>query len=239
MPGDGDKSPRKSEVATYLKFMGVDHVTVPSNNHASPNGSLPFLMPAYSDTQPTLDAIAPVSSAKLQEWASKNGRFAKEEPENMRYEAYMSLLDHRIRNAWLHTLYLTPANFTAVAQPLYIDPSTSSTAARYALSKNLQAAALAELLKTSTSPVIDIGMLYRESDNALAALSQLLGDHAWFFDEDAPGLFDAAVFAYTHLLLDHGLGWRSEEERLGRGLRDGRWKNLIDHERRVFRKCYQ
>ncbi|KAL8638285.1 MAG: hypothetical protein Q9228_004551 [Teloschistes exilis] len=224
---------------THLKLMGADYVTIPSNNHASPTGSLPFLMPAYSDTQSALDSIAPVPSNKLQEWASKNVGSAKEEPGNMRYEAYMSLLDHRIRNAWLHTLYLNPTNFAAVAQPLYIDPSTSSTAARYALSKNLQAAALAEMLKTSTSPVIDIDMLYRESDSAFAALSQLLGEYEWFFDENAPGLFDAAVFAYTHLLLHNGLGWQVEEERLGTWLRDGRWKNLIDHERRIYQKCYQ
>ncbi|KAL8691801.1 MAG: hypothetical protein Q9218_003047 [Villophora microphyllina] len=224
---------------TYLKLIGVDFVTVPSSNHASPNGALPFLIPAYSNTQSTLDTVAPIASNKLQEWASKNGRSVKEESENMRYEAYMSLLDHRIRNAWLHTLYLNPVNFVAVTQPLYIEPSTTSTPARYALSKTLQGAALAEALKTSTSPVADISVLYRESDNAFSALSELLGDHEWFFDEDSPSLFDAAVFAYTHLLLDDRMAWRKEEERLGKGLRERRWKNLVDHERRIYQRCYQ
>lgn len=220
--------------------MDIELVTVPSSNHASPTGSLPFLIPASLDASfSTLDTISPIPSNKLQEWASKHGDTSKGEPENMRYDAYMSLLDHRIRNAWLHTLYLFSPNFNAVARPLYVDPATSSSPVRYSLSKNLQSAALAEIIKTSTSPVVEITALYRESDNAFSALSELLGDNDWFFGETAPGLLDAAVFAYTHLLLDGTMGWKEDEERLGKGLREGRWKNLVEHRNRIYAKYYQ
>ncbi|KAL8698760.1 MAG: hypothetical protein Q9201_006391 [Fulgogasparrea decipioides] len=220
--------------------MDVDFVTVPSSNHASPTGSLPFVIPASSTTEAsTLDTVTPISSNKLADWASQNGHVTKQESENMRYDIYMSLLDHRIRNGWLHTLYLVPANFNAVARRLYIEPSTSSSPVRYALSNTLQAAALAEILRSSTSPVVDIDALYRESDNAFSAVSELLGDNDWFFGEDMPGLLDAAVFAYTHLLLDELMGWKTAEEKLGEGLREGRWKNLVEHRRRIYEKCYQ
>ncbi|KAL8699827.1 MAG: hypothetical protein Q9224_001245 [Gallowayella concinna] len=225
---------------TYLKFRGVDFVTVPSSNHASPTGSLPYLIPAASRSDSTvLDGIPPVPSHKIQEWASKNGSTSKTEPDNMRYEAYLSLLDHRIRSAWLHTLYLSSPNFDVVARPLYITPTTSSPPVRLALAKSLQAAALEELTKSSTSPVVDIEAMYRESDNAFSALSELLGDDVWFFGEDEPSLFDAGVFAYIHLLCDEKLGWKVDEERLGKGLREGRWKNLMEHERRIFAEYYQ
>ncbi|KAL8841508.1 MAG: hypothetical protein Q9170_000891 [Blastenia crenularia] len=174
---------------TYLKLMGVEFITVPSNNHASPTGSLPFLIPASSGD--SLEVVSPVASSKLQEWAAKSCDIPRQESRDIRYEPYTSLLDHRIRNAWLHTLYLTPSNFGAVAQPLYIASETSSSLAHFSLSKNLQAAALEEILKNSDSPIVDLGALYRESDGAFSALSELLGGNEWFFGEAAPGLLDA------------------------------------------------
>ncbi|KAL8770630.1 MAG: hypothetical protein Q9209_003698 [Squamulea sp. 1 TL-2023] len=225
---------------TYLKLIGVDFDTVPSNNHASSTGSLPFIIPASSGSESTiLDVVRPIPSHKIQEWASKNRYTHKTESDNMRFEAYTTLLNHRIRNAWLHSLYLSVPNFDAVARPLYILPPTSSPPARLALTRNLKTAALEELTKAATSPVIDVDALYRESDNAFSALSELLGDDDWFFGENEPGLFDAGLFAYTHLLCEKGMGWKEEEERLGKGLREGKWKNLVAHERRIFKKCYQ
>lgn len=158
----------------------------------------------------------------------------------MRYEAYMSLLDNRIRSAWLYNLYLSPSNFASVTRSLYITPATASSLVHFSLSYTLKNAALAETLKSSNSPVVDVEALYRKSDNAFSALSELLGDDEWFFAENVPGLMDASVFAYTHLLLDDAMmGWKAGEERMGEGLRDGRWKNLAEHRRRIYEKCYQ
>ena len=178
-------------------------------------------------------------SNRVQEWAIKQGvGSSKPGADSMRCEVYMSLLDHRIRNAWLHTLYLSPQNFNAVARPLYTNSSTSSSLVRYSLSKSLQTAALAAIVQTSTSPIIDVEALYRESDKAFSALSDFLGDQDWFLGEEGPGMLDAALFAYTYLLLDEAMGWREEEERLGKGLREGRWNNLVRHKDRVYAQCY-
>lgn len=89
---------------TYLKFLALDFRTVASTNHASPTGALPFLIPlSTSETVSGADARGQpsvVSSNRLQKWARENG-LGREEPESMRYEAYMALLDHRIRRAWV------------------------------------------------------------------------------------------------------------------------------------------
>ncbi|KAL8934762.1 MAG: hypothetical protein Q9211_005059 [Gyalolechia sp. 1 TL-2023] len=222
---------------TYLNFLGVNFVTTASNNHASPSGSLPFLLPACSSS--SLEVIPPITSSKLQEWASKTRNTSSHGPEDMRYEAYMSLLDRRIRNAWLHTVYLTPQNFDAVALRLYITPETSSYLVHMSLAQTLQSAALEEIIRSSTSPIIDIDSLYRESDKAFSALSELLGANDWFFGADTPGLLDASVFAYTYLLCDNAMGWKEEGERLGKELRGGRWPNLVEHGRRIYERYYQ
>ncbi|KAI4171771.1 MAG: hypothetical protein LQ343_004022 [Gyalolechia ehrenbergii] len=207
-----------------------------SNNHASPSGQLPFLVPGSSSS--SLEVIPPVTFSKLQEWASKYGNTSRQGPEDMRYEAYMSLLDHRIRNAWLHAIYLAPSNFDAVARRLYITPATSSYLVQISLAKTLQSAALEEIIKNSKSPIVDIDALYQESIRAFSALSELLGDNDWFFG-DSPGLLDASVFAYTYLLCDDAMGWEEEDARWGKELREGRWPNLVEHRRRIYEKWYQ
>ncbi len=123
----------------YLKFMGIQFSIVSSNNHASPTGALPFLIPS-SPMSTATKIDAPIASTKLQLWAqaevsqegfkphllssreptcksfqiiaksageSDHTREAAEtnvprkEPPGVRYEAYMSLLDCRIRSAWV------------------------------------------------------------------------------------------------------------------------------------------
>jgi len=56
-----------------------------------------------------------------------------------------------------------------------------------------------------------------------------------FFGLKSPGEFDASVFAYTHLLLDEGMGW--EERRLGGVV--GGLRNLVAHRGRVFERCFE
>jgi metaxin len=82
----------------YLKFSGIDFQIASSNNHASPSGALPFLLPSIAEgSKPP----PPVPSGKLQRWSMNNSPSAIEEPGDLRYEAYLSLLDHRIRRAWV------------------------------------------------------------------------------------------------------------------------------------------
>lgn len=133
----------------------------------------------------------------------------------------------------LYSLYLSPANFDSVARPLYINSNTSNTLVRLTLSYQLRAAAQSELLKQSA--IIDGEAIYRESDKAFEALSDLLGEDEYFFGTPTPGLFDASVFAYTNVLLDEGLVWK--DRRMKEGLRG--CQNLVAHRRRILNKYFK
>jgi len=124
-------------------------------------------------------------------------------------------------------------NFASIARPLYVDPSSSNPLVRLTLSYQLRSAAEAELLKQNA--IIDGDAIYRESDKALGALSDLLGEDEYFFGETKPGLFDASVFAYTNLLLDEGLSW--EDSRMGDGLKG--YQNLIAHRRQILKVYFE
>ncbi|KAL1969416.1 hypothetical protein VTN77DRAFT_8854 [Rasamsonia byssochlamydoides] len=211
----------------YLKFVGIDFDIIPSNNHASPTGALPYLIPALP-----AGTLEPIPSSKLQKWAIEQVHCEEEQQISVRFEVYESLLDHRIRNAWLYQLYLDDDNFNAVARRLYVDPSTSSCAVRAALAVQLQQAARAELLKYSN--FIDVNDLEAEAANAFEALSTLLGDGDYFFNRSSPGLFDASVFAYTHLILDEKMGWK--HNRLARVLL--KHERLVRHRQRLLEKYF-
>lgn len=127
-----DQRADNSARQAYLTFTGLGFTTVASNNHASPTGALPFLIPPTSSSIFTTEPVLPVPSTKLQRWARERlnkpngfeahdeesssrlslketgsinrvGSNLGEEPSDMRYDAYMSLLDHRIRDAWVHS----------------------------------------------------------------------------------------------------------------------------------------
>jgi metaxin len=167
---------------------------------------------------------------KILKWTASHG--GKQEVANMRYEAYSSLLDHRVRSAWLFTLYLDDLNFQAVAKELYIYPASSNVFVQMTLAYQLQQAAREELLKYLA--YIDEDDLYAEAAKAFQALSTLLGDSENFFDAVQPSLFDASVFAYTHLLLDNNLGWQNK--RMSDSLR--RNANLAQHRQRILDKYF-
>lgn len=132
----------------------------------------------------------------------------------------------------LYTLYLEPQNFSAVAYPLYISPTSSNPLVRTSIAHQLRAAAEVELLKHAS--IIDTDDLYSEADKAFEALSILLAEDSWFFGNEKPALFDASVFAFTHLLLDDGLGWK--EKKLCRALRTR--ENLVQHRERLLVRYY-
>ncbi|RQM05294.1 hypothetical protein DH86_00001831 [Scytalidium sp. 3C] len=222
---------------TFLKIAGIEHRTLVSNNHASPTGVLPFLLPAYSSPAATQEILLPIPSSKLVKYAKDHGgRFA--EIDDTRYEAYQSLLDHRIRNAWLYALYLEPSNFSSIVIPLYIESQSRSPLVQLSSGQALRSAAESELRKRSASGIIDVDDLYSEADKAFEALSILLGKDEWFSRSEHPGLFDASVFAYTELLLDEGLGGHGgwQEGRLGRALVGCR--NLVLHRERLRKRYF-
>lgn len=111
-------------------------------------------------------------------------------------------------------------------------PCSSVSLVSATISYQLRAAAEAEILKHSM--IIDIDDLYSEAKNAFDAISTLLGEDMYFFGNMKPSLFDAAVFAYTHLLLDERMGWK--ETRLIKALE--KHENLIAHRRRIYDTYY-
>jgi metaxin len=131
----------------------------------------------------------------------------------------------------LYTLYLEPLNEPVVSK-LYVHPTSRNSLVRLTVSHQLRAAAEAELLKHSAK--IDIDDIYAEADKALDALENLLGDNEWFFGGSGATLFDAGVFAYTHLLLREDLGWK--EKKLVRSLR--KKEGLVKHRERILELYY-
>ena len=145
---------------------------------------------------------------------------------------FQTLLAHGVNCIQLYNLYLAPSNFELVAKPRYIYPATSNLFVRLTLSYQLRQAAATELLRLSS--VIDVESLYRSAERAWEALSELLGEGRYFFEEEAPGLFDASVFAYTYLLISDSMQWR--DARLTNSL--AKYDNLVDHSKRISRRYF-
>jgi metaxin len=81
---------------TLLRIAAVDVDIVPSNNHASPSGSLPFLIPAGKTAQ-----TVPLTGTKLLQYARENAGDKLRENEPAQLEAYQALLAQKIRPAWV------------------------------------------------------------------------------------------------------------------------------------------
>lgn len=111
--------------------------------------------------------------------------------------------------------------------------ASTNTLVRIALSQSLRKSARLELAKQTTH--INGEAIYRESASAFEALSELLGNEEFFFAATKPQLFDAAVFAYTNLLLDRNLSW--QDARMSNDLKQ--WQNLVDHRERILRGYFE
>ncbi|KAK5131054.1 hypothetical protein LTR08_001339 [Meristemomyces frigidus] len=211
----------------YLKFNDIPFRAVPSNNHASPSGALPFLLPAATASE----SDEAVSSKRLRKWVASQKTAEKvpgHETEDVRYEAYASLLENRVRKAWLFQLYLSPAN-RSVVHRLYIAPCSSNLFIQLTIAHQLRAAAESEFVKSCSTNTLVEDDIMRDAESALEALATLLGEDDWFFGQGKPGLFDASVFAYTQLVLDEGMQW--SENKLGELVRSH--GSLVQHRERV------
>ncbi|TPX15775.1 uncharacterized protein E0L32_000109 [Thyridium curvatum] len=269
---------------TYLRARRVPHRTVPSTNHASPSGALPFLLVA-----PAPEAGAgPKSSPSAQQQQQQQPKYiaasalpayiashapaapttaaaaAADQPaQDPRAALYAALLETAVRPAYLHALYIVTAN-TPLMQDLYVNPSTRSRPVRASLSRQLRRAAEAEVRRAvvaasgGRSPLDaeDPARLLAEARAAFAALAELLSANSrtaseeqqqeqqqqqrketFFFGGDGqggPGLFDASVFAYTHLLLGGELAWADRS--LAQAAEE--FPALVEHRRRVYEACW-
>ncbi|KAL1903149.1 hypothetical protein Sste5346_000433 [Sporothrix stenoceras] len=210
---------------TFLRFAEISVNIAASSNHASPTGALPFLQPARrksaSQTKLTQQPPRPIPAhdfptyvKRTAEENSSSSNAPSTLRDNSKASAYQALLDTNLRRAWLHAVYLDedPTNSQrsgSIASRLYADAASTSTFVRSALASQLRTAAAAEVWGSSSGAqavtASATAQLYRDAEAALSALSTLLeGDDSYFFGSSEPSLFDAAVFSYTHLLLEDG-----------------------------------
>jgi metaxin len=123
-------------------------------------------------------------------------------------------------------------NSASTAEPLYVLPASSNSFVRLSIAHDLRRAAEQELVKFSAT--INAESLYQEAADAFAALETLLGSDKWFFGASKPSLFDASVFAYTHLLLDDKMDWT--ETRLRDSL--SQHGSLVRHRDRIVQSYF-
>lgn len=79
-----------------------------------------------------------------------------------------------------------------------------------------------------------IDVLYDRAKTTFNALATLLSTDDYFSGTRKPGMLDAAVFAYTHLVLDEELGLGNGE--LRRIVMD--IGELVKHRKRVYKYCF-
>ncbi|KAG6149407.1 hypothetical protein E4U50_002958 [Claviceps purpurea] len=212
---------------TFLRIANLQVDLVPSTNHASPSGSLPYLLPSSSDSRPDI----PLTGFHIANYAQKHSTQPLPPTESTpRQEAFLSLLGQNIRPAWLHCLYINPRH-TALLSKLYLPPSPLL---QYPLLQTLRAAATTEILKTTRREIMLPELIYQDAREAFKALSVFLGEEAWFSGGETPGVFDAEVFAYTYLISGGVMGW--EDDALERCLEGS--ANLVEHRRRLYERCW-
>ncbi|RYP79451.1 hypothetical protein DL769_002960 [Monosporascus sp. CRB-8-3] len=215
----------------FLRLAGVDFRVVSSNNHASPTGALPFLIPPAKLNDPK--SQTPIASNKLEQWGLENGTSKLPDVPSRKLEAYEALLDHRIRAAWLYTLYLSPLN-SGLLSHLYVAPNSASQIVRTTILYQLRHAAETEITKSSGKPAVNPTTIYHGAREAFEALAVILGSDPWFFKSPEPSLFDATLFSYTHLIVDGSLGWG--DRRLNEIVQE--FPSLVQHRDRMLQRCW-
>ena len=127
---------------------------------------------------------------------------------------YLTLLDTQVRIAYIYSL----CTFEKVAVPLYVEPLSQNRGVRYCNAFTLRQAAMQEVLASinASSQTLQPQALLADAGQALSALSMCLKDADWFSiailskeqssaqhqEASRPGYLDAAVFAYSHAILN-------------------------------------
>ncbi|OBT99852.1 hypothetical protein VE01_02240 [Pseudogymnoascus verrucosus] len=219
---------------TALRLASLPHTITNSTNHASPTGALPFLLPPTSS--PLLPAaLLPIGAGQILNYAAKAGHPLPARPSHPKAKVYASLIDDAIRPAFLHAVYLTPAN-ASLPTRLYLAPATSSWLVQTYQGITLRRAAHEQLSIAAPGGVVDIDDIYARAAAAFEALAGALEGEEWVLGGEGGGvtMLDAEMFAYTHLVLEEGMGWG--DGRLGREVR--RWGALVEHRERVLKRCW-
>lgn len=79
-----------------LKIANVDFQLVPSSNHASPSGALPFLiLPSMTST------AVPLTGEKIARFAKEHAPRVNLDDPSPQIDAYQALIAHSVRPAWV------------------------------------------------------------------------------------------------------------------------------------------
>lgn len=124
---------------------------------------------------------------------------------------------------------MNPSNASLVHR-LYVRPCSTNVVVQLALGHQLERAATEELVKSSDSNLVVEEDIMQSANDAFEALSGMLDTDEWFFGLPNPTLFDASVFAYTHLILDSKMHW--EDNKLEALLMNH--GNLVQHRYRML-----
>ncbi|KAF3178204.1 hypothetical protein TWF225_007963 [Orbilia oligospora] len=97
---------------TYLKIRNIPFKTQPSNNHASPSGSLPFL--TISSQSDRISQIIP--SPKLAKWIEEHavGSVNTVDTDDGDYRAFSSLVEGAVRDAWVPLTSLLLFSYSSI-----------------------------------------------------------------------------------------------------------------------------
>ncbi|KAI1938090.1 hypothetical protein LOZ66_003678 [Ophidiomyces ophidiicola] len=235
-PATPSPHPQSLKWIAYLNFHAIRYDTVPSSAYASPNLALPFLVPAV-DHNATAAAPPVVLGEDIEKWVLKRTG----QPQNisaahnhrLRLATYCPLIEHAIRRAWVHVLYLEDANFDSVVRRIYVDPCSAHPLVRMAIASQLRHAAREEL--DTFSRFREVDSLLSAAKDAFEVLSTVLKDQAYFTGTDTPGILDASLFAYTHLILDESFGWKRNP--LKKYL--NKYENLVRHRNRILQAYFE
>lgn len=160
----------------------------------------------------------------------------------------------------MHALYLDRRH-TALLDRFYTAPASSSAWIQRTLRLQLRRAAEAEILKTGSylsgaaagTALVDPDRVWAEVGDAAGALAGLLAESptGWFFGAEGPTVFDCAVFAYTHLMVEYmgdttdGVGGEKKDKhgegeggRLGELVRKAGRGELDEHRVRMLRLAW-
>ncbi|RDA93560.1 hypothetical protein CP533_6123 [Ophiocordyceps camponoti-saundersi (nom. inval.)] len=214
---------------TFLRIARIQVQLVSSSPHASPDGSLPFLLPDDKDQKPNIPLTGSAIGRYVRAHVSDSTPSSPPPPQ---LEPYLALLTHAIHPAWLYAIF-HPSNIPLLTK-LYLSQPCATP-----LPFRLRSLRTALDSSSSSQPHHNSpDALLADARRAFAALDTLLAqsDGPWFFGLSSPGLFDAHVFSYTHLILKPPVHWA--DDFLLRDCLVG-CRRLVAHCDALYASCYE
>lgn len=182
---------------TYCKFSGVPVRLVKSNNpFKSPSGSLP-VMKHKQATETKLQNI--FTYFKHQKWGSDLNLTPKELAD---LTAFSSMIDERLRPAFLHTWWVDDTTYRDVTRPWFAKaiPFPYNFFIPWKTQRSASFYVYCSFENTACTEDEVHALIYKEAKECLNQLSYYLGEKEFFFGSE-PTSLDALVFSYVGPLI--------------------------------------